>query len=62
MVRKLLKLSKREIMVPRKVEALLEVMNGDYIPVIVSQVLGFAGLYAKCKRQKSRMASKTHML
>lgn len=36
--------------------AFVEVMKSDQIWVIFSKVLtGFAGLYAECRRQKSRM-------
>lgn len=45
-----------------KNEAFLEVMKNDYILVIVSKILGSAGLFAECKRQKSSVDFKTHML
>lgn len=45
-----------------KKEVFLEVMKSDYIPVIVSKILGSEDLYAECKRQKSRVDFKTHML
>lgn len=45
-----------------KKEAFWEVIKNDYILVIVSKILGSLGLFAECKRQKSRVDFKTHVL
>lgn len=48
-------------MMLKKKEAFMVVMKSDYIPGIISKILVSAGLYAKYKRQKSRVDFKTHM-